>query len=106
MLAFASTATAATNDTPVWHKTFGPTQNGNGFGYAFTPDGSRVIATGVVDNDLALVSYDPHTGTKQWKAAAYDGPGHGQDVASSAAFTPDGATVVVAGLSVGADDEN
>src|SRR5205807_2428599 len=71
------------------------------------PDGSQVIVTGRSigargdDYDYATVAYDASTGATLW-GRRYNGPGNGQDAASSLAVSPDGSKVFVTGLSLGA----
>ena len=71
---------------------------GNGFdaasSVAVSPGGSRVFVTGESQGtrsglDYATVAYSAATGARLW-AARYNGPGNGNDAASSVAVSPRG----------------
>jgi hypothetical protein len=76
-----------------------PTEGGTAL--ATSPDGRTVVQVG---NDLSAaywtVAWDPSSGDVVWEST-YEGPGGGEDVPADAAFTPDGAVVVVTGASDG-----
>jgi PQQ-like domain len=73
-----------------------------------SPDGSRIFVTGEsfdaeTDLDYLTIAYDTSVGTALW-ARRYNGPpspfgGPNSDTATSAAISPDGATVFVTGAS-------
>lgn len=54
-------------------------------------------ADGVLHADVETVAYDGATGRELW-VSRYDGPLHGNDAAFAVSVTPDGATVIVAGI--------
>ncbi len=70
-----------------------------------SPDGSKVFVTGESTGsggglDYATVAYGASNGARLW-VRRYDGPVQRDDYASAVAVSPDGATVVVTGFSVG-----
>ena len=74
-----------------------------GYGIGRSPDGATVYVTGPstgVDKktQYVTVAYESATGKKRWEAR-YDGPGTGDDSALALAVSPDGAKIVVTGLS-------
>jgi DNA-binding beta-propeller fold protein YncE len=104
---YATVSYDAASGTQLWAARFnGP---GNDFdagaSVALTPNGSVVFVTGVsagttTANDYVTIAYDAATGHKLW-GARFNGPGNGNDGASSLAVSPDGAKVFVTGGSVG-----
>jgi hypothetical protein len=73
-------------------------------GVAVSPDGSRVVAGGIVSKiggryDFATASFDSNTGAREW-VRTYDGPDHGNDAGAAMVVGPDG-TVYITGWSIG-----
>ena len=90
---------------------WGRRYDGPGGGYdvanslAVSPDGTRVVVTGVAAggaslNDYATLAYSAGSGTLVW-SRRYNGPGNGEDGAAAVAVSPDGSRVVVTGGSNG-----
>ncbi|MFU8854841.1 S8 family serine peptidase [Micromonospora sp. SL1-18] len=74
-----------------------------GYGIGVSPNGATIYVTGPsmgIDKKTkyATVAYDAATGKKRWEAR-YDGPGTGDDAALALDVSPDGAVIVVTGLS-------
>lgn len=70
-----------------------------------SPDGTLVFATGDAANpgsgeDYHTVAYDAGSGTPVW-TQEYNGPGNGEDIATSIGVSPNGTRVFVAGHSTG-----
>jgi outer membrane protein assembly factor BamB len=68
---------------------------------AVSPDGSMLYVTGIASRatyDFETVAYRASTGEPLW-VRTYDGTGHGSDVPSGLAVSPDGSTVFVTGNS-------
>ena len=91
----------------LWARLYNGPGNSNdaAWSVAVSPGGSRVFVTGASQGtrsglDYATVAYSAVTGARLW-AARYNGPGNGNDAASSVAVRPGGATVYVTGTSYG-----
>lgn len=72
---------------------------------AISPDGTTVLVTGQSDGngtgaDYATVAYNIATGAQLW-VSRYNGPGNGDDIATSLAVSANGTKVYVTGSSVG-----
>jgi WD40 repeat protein len=73
---------------------------------AVSPGGATVYVTGTsyggaaTGDDYATVAYSAATGARLW-VQRYNGPGHGNDAASSVAVSPGGSRVFVTGASQG-----
>jgi putative pyrroloquinoline-quinone binding quinoprotein len=106
-LDWATIAYDAKTGHRIWVRRLDGLGHGNDFaqgGIAVSSEGSGVVASGQVTNadaswDVATVSYDPETGTRQW-FATYDGPVHGNDAGNSLIVGPNN-TAYVTGLSTG-----
>jgi sugar lactone lactonase YvrE len=106
-LDYATAAYDASTGAELWVARY----NGPGSGddqavaMALSPDGTRVYATGssagtVTGLDYATAAYDASTGAELW-VARYNGPGNGDDGATSVAVSPTGSRVYVTGGSAG-----
>jgi WD40 repeat protein len=83
----------------------GPLDQDSASSLAVSGDASKVIVTGdssggAVGSDYATIAYDARTSSRLW-LMRYDGPGHGDDVASALTISPNGSTVFVTGHSQG-----
>ena len=106
-LDYATLAYSAATGARLWAARYnGP---GNGFDAAssvvVSPGGSRVFVTGESQgtrsgSDYATLAYSAVTGARLW-AARYNGPGNGNDAASSVVVSPGGSRVFVTGESQG-----
>jgi hypothetical protein len=103
---YATVAYDASTGTKLWVKRYdGPHHNYDvAVAASVSPDGSAVFVTGKSkgspDFDYATVAYKAATGRRMW-VARYDGPRSDADEAHAIASSPDGARVVVTGMSVG-----
>jgi len=104
---YVTIAYDALTGAKVWLKRYtGPGESdSHANSIAASPDGSKVFVTGesgggASGRDYATVAYDASTGVKVW-AKRYDGPANDDDIARSAAVSPDGSAVFVTGESSG-----
>lgn len=105
---YATVAYDAATGSRLWVQRYdGPAHDSDfAYGIGVSPDGTTVLVTGgsvaagTTSSDYATVAYDTVTGTKLW-VKRYDGPGNGNDVATSIAVSPDGSRAFVAGQSTG-----
>jgi WD40 repeat protein len=103
---YATVAYDAATGAQLWVKSY----NRPGYDYAnavaVSPAGGTVFVTGdspgaTSANDYATVAYAAATGAQLW-VKRYNGPGNGNDDATSVAVSPAGSTVFVTGQSPGA----
>ena len=105
---YATVAYSATTGAQLWAKRYNGPGNSDDYArsMAVSPDGKAVFVTGAsigasgVRYDYATVAYSTATGAQLW-AKRYNGPGNGDDSASSVAVSPRGGTVFVTGGSTG-----
>jgi hypothetical protein len=107
-LSYATAAYDATTGAQLWLATYTDPGNLNDVAasLAVSPDGGTVYVTGqsggvsggVASYDFATIAYNAATGAQLW-IARYNGPGNGDDKASSVVVSPDGGTVFVTGES-------
>lgn len=101
------TVELGTNGVSQWESQYGSTQTGYHFGNAIALDSAgNVYVTGQspgvgTGNDYATIKYSP-SGQELW-VQRYDGPAHGDDVATAIAVTPDD-SVYVTGWSTTSSD--
>ena len=107
---YATIAYNAATGAQQWVKRY----NGGNFGggaarsMAISPDGKTVYVTGYLNGatsgaDYATIAYNAATGAQQW-VKRYNGTGR-DDLATSVAVSPGGATVYVTGYSQDTNDE-
>jgi DNA-binding beta-propeller fold protein YncE len=101
---YATIAYNAANGKQRWISRY--SSPGNNFdaayGLGISPDGTKVFVTGRAGSawDYGTVAYNAKDGTQLW-AKGYNGPGNGNDTATSLGVSPDGTTVFVTGGSEG-----
>jgi DNA-binding beta-propeller fold protein YncE len=105
VLSAGTSPAAASSGAQLWVKRYNGTGNStdDARSVAVSPDGKAVFVTGSSPGatsfeDYATVGYNSATGTQLW-VSRYNGPGNGDDEASSVAVSPDGKTVFVTGSS-------
>jgi WD40 repeat protein len=104
---YATIAYDAATGGVMWARRYNGPGSGSDSAHSVTvsPDGSTVFVTGgslgaVSHYDYATIAYDAATGGVRW-LRRYDGLQHGDDLAQSAATSPDGSTLFVHGESGG-----
>jgi hypothetical protein len=102
---FATLAYRAATGTRVWARRYSAAANSNdqANALAVSPNGRLIFVTGETYRrgagaDYLTVAYRAGTGALQWHAR-YNGPGNGEDTASSVVVLPDSKTVLVTGSS-------
>jgi DNA-binding beta-propeller fold protein YncE len=111
-LDYATIAYNAATGAQLWVKRYNGPANSQDGGYslAVSPDGGTVYVTGestitttpdpASGQDYTTIAYSTATGAQLW-ASSYNGPGNGQDFATSMAVSPATGTVFVTGQSEG-----
>src|SRR5215475_9415237 len=100
---YVTMAYDAATGAQLWAKRYGP---GFARSLAVSPTGRTVFVTGddsfadERSDDYITVAYNAATGAQLW-AKRYNGPGNGNDTASSVTVSPSGGTVFVTGKSAG-----
>lgn len=120
---FGTIAYSTATGQRLWAAHYDDPVRGLASSIAVSPDGSKVFVTGgsggegtvprycplagvectaVLDSDYATLAYSALTGTRIW-VGRYNGPGNGDDAATSIVVSPDGSKVFVVGSSWGSD---
>lgn len=104
---YATVAYEASTGMKLWVRRYNGPGNGTdaAVSIAISPDNSKVFVTGysrgtTTRYDYTTLAYDVATGARRW-VNRYNGPGNGNDIASSLAVSPDGSKVYVTGHSHG-----
>jgi hypothetical protein len=101
---YATIAYDASTGTTVWVRRYNGPESYSwdvANSAAASPDGSKIFVTGnsqsAIDNDYATIAYDAATGATLW-VRRYNGPGSGDDAATSVATSPDGSMAFITGI--------
>ena len=103
---FVTVAYDAGSGAELWSRRFGSiSEYDEAHTLSVDQDGSRLFVSGVTwdvnGTDVRTIAYDAASGSRLW-SRRYDGPAHGEDLASAAAVASDGSVLFVTGTSAGA----